>query len=96
MSEYTVSVKRSAAKALKGVPVRHQQRIVTAINGLREEPRPDGIKTLDSQKKVYRLRVGSYRIIYQVKDRELLVLVVHLGDRREVYRQLNDLLRGLG
>lgn len=95
MPGYTVSVKRSAAKALKGVPTRLRTRIVTAIDGLKEEPRPEGVKTLDSDRKVYRLRVGSYRVIYQVRARELLVLVVHLGDRREVYRRLNDVLRGL-
>ena len=95
MSLYSVEIKRSAAKSLKALPKGARQRIRTAIFGLSDEPRPHGHKTLDSKKKVYRIRTGSYRIVYQVHDAALTVLVVRIADRSEVYAQLQELLKPL-
>jgi mRNA interferase RelE/StbE len=61
-----------------------QRRIVAKIETLSNNPRPDGCKKLHGD--IYRVRVGDYRIVYQVRDRELLVLVIRVGHRREVYR----------
>ncbi len=61
-------------------------RIETKIDGLARDPRPRGVKKLAGEEELYRLRVGDYRIIYQVRDRVLVVLVVNVGHRRDVYR----------
>jgi mRNA interferase RelE/StbE len=61
--------------------------VVVAIDGLSEDPRPDGVKLLSgtSNERIWRLAVGEYRVLYQVMDRLLLVLIVRVADRREVY-----------
>ena len=93
MSSYSVAIKRSATKGLKALPTGARQRIRAAIFGLAEEPRPHGHKTLDAKKKVYRIRVGDYRVIYQVRDAHLVVLVVRIANRRDVYDRLQTLLK---
>ena len=64
-----------------------QKRIDTRIRVLSENPRPSGIKKLAGDENLYRLRVGDYRIIYQIQDKALLVLVIKISHRREVYRK---------
>ena len=61
-------------------------RLVAAMRGLASQPRPPGCDKLIGPEDLYRIRVGDYRIVYQVRDEVLLVLVVKLGHRREVYR----------
>lgn len=62
------------------------RRLVTAIEALGKDPHPQGSIQLKGGDGEYRIRVGSYRIIYDVKDRELIVLVLRVAHRREVYR----------
>ena len=95
MPSYEVSLERNAVKALRRVPAKTRQRIVAAIDALAGEPRPHGHKTLDAKKKLYRVRVGRYRVVYQVHDDRLVVLVVRLGDRKDVYARLNELRKSL-
>ena len=85
MASYNVEIKRSAAKELEAVPLKDRRRIVTRIEGLRTEPRPPGCEKLSGDDK-YRIRQGNYRILYEVQDRTLIVTVVKVGDRRDVYR----------
>jgi mRNA interferase RelE/StbE len=61
-------------------------RLVAAIRGLATDPRPPGCEKLVGVEDLYRIRVGDYRIIYQIQTAVLLVLVVKIGHRREVYR----------
>ncbi len=61
-------------------------RLVAAMRGLASQPRPPGCDKLVGQGNLYRIRVGDYRVVYQVRDEVLLVLVVKIGHRREVYR----------
>lgn len=61
-------------------------RLVAAMRELTSQPRPPGCDKLAGPEDLYRVRVGDYRIVYQVRDQELLVLVVKIGHRREVYR----------
>ena len=61
-------------------------RLVAAMRGLAGQPRPPGCDKLVGLEDLYRIRVGDYRIVYQVRDEVLLVLVVKIGHRREVYR----------
>ena len=95
MPSYEIALERNAIKALRKAPASIRQRLIAAIDALAEQPRPHGHKTLDSKKKVYRIRVGSYRAIYQIHDGKLLVLVVTIADRKDVYSRLQDVLKGI-
>ncbi|HUF33956.1 MAG TPA: type II toxin-antitoxin system RelE/ParE family toxin [Acidimicrobiales bacterium] len=86
MSRYEVHIARRAVKSLARLPRREQQRIRAAIDLLADEPRPPGCVALKGEERAYRVRVGDYRIIYEVHDRRLVVLVVSVGHRRDVYR----------
>ncbi len=95
---YTVSTKRSAAKAIDKIPQRKaRDRVEVAIEALAEEPRPSHSKQLKGKHSVYR-RIdvggvgGEYRVIYEVRDDELVVVVVIVGPREGVY----DILKRLG
>lgn len=63
------------------------RRIGQAIDGLETDPHPPGSKKLTGEDDLYRLRVGDYRVIYQVENRQLFVLVVSIGHRRDIYRK---------
>lgn len=84
---YSVTYKPSAAKALRKLDRQHQRAIVTAIDALTADPRPDGVKKLQGGNGEYRIRVGAYRVVYDINDGELIILVLHLGHRKEVYRK---------
>ena len=86
MARYRIDVVPSAARALKKLSVDVRRRIGRAIDGLAATPRPSGAHALQVQPGLLRLRVGDYRIIYSVQDEVLLVLIVRIGLRREVYR----------
>ena len=85
MASYNVRIKRSAAKELEAVPPKDRKRIARRIEGLAAEPRPQGCEKLSGEEK-YRLRQGAYRILYEIVDQELIVTVVKIGNRRDVYR----------
>jgi mRNA interferase RelE/StbE len=82
---YKVEMLRSALRQLAKVDRQDSARIVSAIGELAKNPRPPGSKKL-SGRDAWRIRVGVYRVIYEVHDERLLVLVVTIGHRREVYR----------
>lgn len=85
MASYNVRIKRSAAKELEAIPPKDRKRIARRIEGLAAEPRPQGCEKLSGEEK-YRLRQGAYRILYEIVDQELIVTVVKIGNRRDVYR----------
>ena len=85
MASYSVEIKRSAAKEIEALPPKDRRRVVTKIEGLSRNPRPPGCEKLSGQEK-YRLRRGDYRILYEIIDQRLLVTVVRVGNRRDVYR----------
>ena len=85
MASYRLLIKSSAAKELKAVPLKDRRRIVKKIQALASDPRPTGCEKLSGGEK-YRIRQGNYRILYTVKDDVLIVIVIRLGHRREVYR----------
>jgi mRNA interferase RelE/StbE len=82
---YSISIKQSALKALEQLPKADRLRLVEAIDGLKHTP---GAGSLLKGEYVglRRIRVGNYRVIYEVNNSELVVLVVRIGHRREVYR----------
>ena len=86
MARYDVFIKPSALKELEAVDSKKdRQRIARVILSLAEEPRPSGCRKLSGKDK-YRIRGGPYRIIYAVEDAVLVVTIVKIGHRREVYR----------
>lgn len=85
MASYSVRITRSAAKELEKVPLNDRRRIVARIERLTDDPRPTGSEKLSSEDK-YRIRQGDYRILYEIIARELIVTVVKIGHRRNVYR----------
>jgi len=86
VASYKILIKPSAVKELEAIPEKDRQRIVYRIQGLAENPRPRGCEKLSDQDK-YRLRQGKYRILYQVYDDEVIVLVVRVGKRGEIYKR---------
>lgn len=87
MASYSVRIKTSAAKELEAVEPRAiRARIVSRIQALARTPRPVGSQKLAGESERYRLRQGSYRIVYSIDDEARVVEVVKIGHRREVYR----------
>ncbi len=87
MTTYRVEIARRAVKALAALPRLEQQRIRAAIDLLTDNPRPPGCVAMAGEARAYRVRVGDYRIIYEVLDARLVVQVVRIGHRRDVYRK---------
>lgn len=85
MASYKLLIKPSAAKEIESLPKKDRLRVIQRIQELSEDPRPPGSEKLSGQEK-YRVRQGSYRIVYSVSDKEIVVIVVKVGHRREVYR----------
>ena len=84
---YRVAFERTAERSLARLPIEIQRRIVKRMTALVDDPRPQGAKALQGNEAGYlRIRVGDYRVVYTVDDNVLLVLVVRIGHRREVYR----------
>jgi len=87
MPSYSLSIKRSASKSLRGIPKKRREKITTSIHALVEAPRPPGCKKLSKKKPLYRIRVGNYRVIYEIQDKELIILVVVIDHRSKAYRR---------
>ena len=85
MEPYRITVKQSVSKDLRKIPKKDVKRILAAIQTLAENPRPPHSKKLSGQER-YRLRQGNYRILYSIEDEKLVVCVVKVGNRRDVYR----------
>lgn len=87
MARYRVLIKSSAAKEIEAVDQKKdRQRIVAKIQALADDPRPAGCEKLSGEQDRYRVRVGRYRVIYSIGDDELLVVVVRVGHRKDIYR----------
>jgi len=87
VARYKVLIKPSAAKEIEAVgQKKDRQRIVASIRSLADDPRSPGCEKLAGEQDRYRVRVGRYRVIYSIGDEELLVVVVRVGHRKDVYR----------
>ncbi len=85
--KYTIEILQSAQKQLSRIDSRDQGKIIEAIRALADSPRPPGCMKL-FDRPGWRIRVGVYRVIYEIEDDRLVVLVVALGHRGNVYRNL--------
>lgn len=83
---YRVSLERAAEKDLRRLPARLHNRIISALQALAEEPRPVGCRKLTGSDRDWRIRVGDYRIVYEIDDSATEVRVNRVRHRREVYR----------
>ena len=83
---YQIEVICMASRQLRKLSHAVQAMIGKRIDALALDPRPEGCVKLSGMQSTYRVREGDYRVIYQVKDQRLLVLVLEIGHRREVYR----------
>jgi len=84
---YQVTFSPRARREIQSLPRAAQVRIAPRIAALADELRPPGVKKLSGEAELYRIRVGDYRVIYAIEDVELVVLVVMVGDRKDVYRR---------
>lgn len=85
MEKYKIEIKKSAVKEIDRLPQRDIKSILDKIASLADDPRPHDCKKLSNQEK-YRVRCGDYRILYMIEDDVLIVYVVKVGHRRDVYR----------
>jgi mRNA interferase RelE/StbE len=84
MASYRILIRQSVHNDLDRITKKDVQRVIKAIGNLAEDPRPPQSRRLSGEK--YRLRSGSYRIVYEIRDEELVVCVVRTSHRRDVYR----------
>lgn len=85
MASYSLEIKRSAVKELAQVPPKDRGRVIARIRALAEDPRPHGAEKLSGLER-YRVRQGVYRLLYEIEDHVLRIIVVRIAHRREVYR----------
>ena len=84
---YTVKIEKGVLKALNRLPRQINDRLIVAMRELAHTPRPRGCVKLEGSDSDYRVRVGDYRILYTVYDERLIVLVVDVGPRKDIYRR---------
>lgn len=85
MVKYRIEFKKSASKELNSIPNKEIKRILNSIDQLSEEPRGANSKKL-SASEYYRIRVGDYRILYKIKDEILIIYIIKIAHRKDVYR----------
>lgn len=86
MSSYRVEFTTAAAKELRKLDAGIRRRILAGISGLEQDPRPTGCKKLVGEDNAWRIRIGDYRVLYDVQDEVLVVTVVRVAHRRHVYQ----------
>lgn len=86
MVNYKIEVVQSAEKTLYKLPKKIIPKIIFAIQSLAHDPRPQGCRKLVGEQNTYRVRVQNYRIIYEIHDHLILIKVLKIGDRKNVYR----------
>ena len=82
---YRIEFAKPAAKQFRSLPTNIQRQMQPAIDALSSKPRPSGVKKLKGSD-LYRIRSGDYRIIYQIQDAELIIIVIKVGHRGKVYQ----------
>ncbi|MCB1859426.1 MAG: type II toxin-antitoxin system RelE/ParE family toxin [Gammaproteobacteria bacterium] len=85
MASYELLFKKSVAKDLLSIPKKDVARILKRIEALREDPRGEGCVKLSAQER-YRVRQGVYRIVYEIRESELVIMIVKIGHRSSVYK----------
>jgi mRNA interferase RelE/StbE len=86
MARFKIEVSATAEKQLRKIPRPDQIRVVGAVLKLAENPRPRGCRKLAGYEDVYRIRVGTYRVIYSVERLQEIIDVLKIGHRKDIYR----------
>lgn len=86
MATYKIEMHRAAAKALLALEKPYRQKIETAIDALAENPRPPKSKKMVGSTLEWRIRIGDYRVVYEIHDDRLIVLVIRVGHRQGIYK----------
>ena len=86
MEGYTLQWKRSALKELRRLPKATVSKLVALAESLATNPHPDGCRKLTGTENTYRVRTGDYRLVYQVHNGQLIIEVVKVGHRKDIYR----------
>lgn len=86
MASYRIEVTATAERQIRKLPRSDQVRVVRVIQTLAVDPRPAGCRKLSGHDDVFRVRVGRYRVLYSIEDRRLIIIVLKVGDRKDVYR----------
>ena len=87
MANYKIKVSSIAEKSLKKIPKKDLVKIIELIQILAIRPYPQGCRKLSGEDNVYRVRQGNYRVIYEVLDGELIILVLKVGHRKDIYQK---------
>lgn len=82
---YTIQINRKSQKALSEIPINYQDKIIEMIYALANNPYPHGCKKL-SGREAWRIRIGNYRVIYEINESVLIILVVKIGHRKDIYK----------
>ncbi len=85
MALYEVLLSKAARKELTALPVLVHNKIIEDLSKLSISPRPIGCKKLKGQKNAWRIRIGDYRVIYEIEDKVLRILVIAIGHRKNIY-----------
>ncbi len=85
---WKLQIERKAQKALKKIPDPYKSNLINTIDQLSDNPQPNGCKKLKGAESLWRIRVNDYRIVYQIKDEQLLILVIRIGHRKDIYEGL--------
>lgn len=85
---WQVQIERKAQKVLKKIPDPYKSNIIEAIDELTKNARPSGCAKLKGASGLWRIRVNDYRIVYQIKDDQLLILIIRIGHRKDIYEGL--------
>jgi mRNA interferase RelE/StbE len=86
MARYSLEISRTAEKQLRKLPAEDRRRVARAMLALGEEPHPVGSRKLTGYDEVFRIRAGVYRIIYSVSGRTLVIIILKIGHRKDIYR----------
>lgn len=92
---YSIEITPNAGRQLRKLPANVRNSLAVAVDSLADNPHPTGAAKITGVEHCWRIRVGDFRIVYQVRNKDLLVLVVRLGDRKEVYKDMVALRKAL-
>ena len=86
MASYRIEVSATAERQIRKLPRADQVRVIRVMQALAIDPRPPGCRKLSGFDDTFRVRVGRYRVLYSIEDRRLVIIVLKVGDRKDVYR----------
>ena len=86
MARYSIEISRTAAKQLRELPSDGRRRVARRMVALGDDPYPPGSRKLTGYDDVFRIRVGTYRVLYSVEGRRLTIIILKIGHRKDVYR----------